>query len=83
MDVLEKAGRRDALLDALKHALQQPNACLNKREVAAILGVSQGTVDVWRKANAIPEPMRLGGFGRTRIARWRVKDLIAWLEEHS
>lgn len=51
---------------------------LNRREVAAVLGVSMRTVARWTadRHHAFPQPYRFG------VTRWLRSEVIAWLEKH-
>jgi len=52
-----------------------PEAVLGYDGLAGTLGVSRRTVERWRQAGCPTVPM-----GPTRAIRFRVRDVMAWLE---
>ncbi len=52
---------------------------LTNKELATLLGVSPGTLNVWRSQKKIPY-VKIGGMtGRGKIA-YNKKDILAWLD---
>jgi len=49
---------------------------LNERQAARYLGVSPGTLRLWRSENRAPRYFRAG-----RLVRFRVCDLNEWIEQ--
>lgn len=49
-------------------------------QAAAMLGVQQRTLEIWRKEKRGPRYLRLGD-KRSRVL-YRVRDLEAWLDSH-
>jgi predicted DNA-binding transcriptional regulator AlpA len=54
-----------------------PLAMIRKDELAFLLGVNPWTIDGWRKAGRIPQPITLS----PQIVVWRRSDIDAWLRE--
>jgi predicted DNA-binding transcriptional regulator AlpA len=52
-------------------------ALLRKRELATLLRVNPWTIDAWRKAGRIPQPVELS----PQIVAWRRSDIARWLDE--
>jgi len=48
---------------------------LNERQAAKYLGVSAGTLRLWRSENRSPRYFRAG-----KLVRFRVRDLNEWIE---
>lgn len=67
-----KPGRPDPRLN---FDLLSDDTLLDQREVAAILGLSPWTVQVWRARRRGPAYIRLGD----RLPRYRVGDVRTWL----
>lgn len=49
---------------------------LNERQAAKYLGVSAGTLRLWRAENRSPRYFRAG-----KLIRFRVRDLNEWIEQ--
>ena len=49
---------------------------LTKAEVADLLGVKKGTVDLYRRNPLFPRPVMLS----TRAPRWRLQDVAGFIE---
>jgi len=49
---------------------------LNERQAAKYLGVSAGTLRLWRSENRSPRFFRAG-----KLVRFRVRDLDEWIEQ--
>jgi excisionase family DNA binding protein len=49
---------------------------LNERQAAKYLGVSAGTLRLWRSENRSPRYFRAG-----KLIRFRVRDLNEWIEQ--
>lgn len=54
-----------------------PLALLDKKQLAALLGVNVYTIDVWRKKQLIPPPIGLS----PQVIRWRRSDIDRWMTE--
>jgi predicted DNA-binding transcriptional regulator AlpA len=54
---------------------------LTTREVAALLGVRERTVVVWRGRKRGPAWLRLGGNTGRSPVRYRESDVLGWLEQ--
>lgn len=67
-----KPGRADPRMD---FDLLSEDTLLDQREVAAVLGLSAWTVQMWRQRKKGPAYIRLGD----RLPRYRVGDLRTWL----
>lgn len=69
-------GDRDAL-----GALPPRRMLIGRNEVAAMLGVSQRTIDAWRQSGRIPAPVIVeeNQSGQSRIVRWSVPELERWI----
>jgi excisionase family DNA binding protein len=55
--------------------LSSENA-LNERQAAKFLGVSPGTLRLWRSENRSPRFFRAG-----KLIRFRIRDLNEWIEQ--
>ena len=56
-----------------------PRDLLNEKEAAALLGVSPGTLSVWRSTGRYSLPFLKVGF----LVKYRRSDLLAWLESRT
>jgi predicted DNA-binding transcriptional regulator AlpA len=54
---------------------------LNKRVVADILGLHEGTVMRLVREGKFPKPLRTGNVGSA--VRWREHDVTVWIEERA
>jgi predicted DNA-binding transcriptional regulator AlpA len=50
---------------------------VRKRELAELLRINTFTLDNWRKAGLLPQPLTLS----PQIVAWRRADILAWLAE--
>lgn len=73
----EKMEQRGRMIDALRYAMKQPNACISIKEVAALIGVSTLTIANMTKDGRFTVP-RMPMSSRSKVF-FRVKDVIAWL----
>lgn len=71
----EPGGTADLASAQAKIGVRGPDAILNGREAAAVLGVAPATLADWRTRKRGPNYVRLGG-----MAAYRFGDLSAWLD---
>jgi predicted DNA-binding transcriptional regulator AlpA len=59
----------------------QPHRCIDKIEVAALLGLSEKTIDqgVYGDAQRGIAPWEQNSFLLNRRRVWRLKDVLAWI----
>lgn len=57
--------------------VRTPDPILSKASVAALLGVSQSTIDRWTRAGMFPAKLRLGP---ARVG-WRQTAVEAWIAQ--
>jgi predicted DNA-binding transcriptional regulator AlpA len=71
----EPGGTADLAAAQAKIGVRGPDAILNGREAAAVLGASPATLADWRTRKRGPQYLRMGG-----VTGYRYGDLTAWLD---
>lgn len=68
---------REALLSALT-APNAPVVMLNNRDAATLMGVSPGTLPIWRMQGRGPKFYKIG-----KLVRYRSDEVLAWMAEQA
>lgn len=66
------------VIENLRAQTQNEMTLLNRADVAKMASVSVRTLDIWRRRDLLPTPIRVGSTGRPR---WRLSDILSWLDD--